>query len=260
MLTGTIAADSAPVVNVYAVQGPGDLRPHGVHRGPRPSRRHRHRRPGRHQPGRRPAAEGRRRRPHLRRRTDVAPARRGSHLHQQDQLQQRRRDDVLPAGGGRRQRQTARTGCSRVGTIWKAAGLDTNAVVLVDGSGLAGNYVTPNSQVQLETIMSQRPDAQEWRDTLPILGVDGSLYKVQADGPAKGKVSGKTGTLFGRRRIQRPLPVAGEGVGRLHRHRERPAPRVRGVLDEQHLPRRQSGIFAANDDVGKVVASIQQAY
>ena len=47
--------------------------------------------------------------------------------------------------------------------IWKAAGLDTNAVALVDGSGLTGNLVTPNSQVQLQTIMSERADARAWR-------------------------------------------------------------------------------------------------
>ncbi len=143
--------------------------------------------------------------------------------------------------------------------IWKAAGLDTDAVALVDGSGLTGNLVTPNSQVQLQTIMSERPDAQAWRDTLPVLGVDGSLALVQADGPAKGKVSGKTGTL-----------VAGDGFNDRYRL---PVKALGGYIDTEGGRRFAfavistnslypdiNGIFEANDDVGKVVAAIQQSY
>ena len=143
--------------------------------------------------------------------------------------------------------------------LWRAAGLDTDAVVLVDGSGLTGNYVTPNSQVQLETIMSKRPDAQEWKDTLPILGVDGSLAMVQADGPSKGKVFGKTGTL-----------LAGDGFNNRYRL---PVKALGGYIDTEggrhfafavfstnSIYADESGIFAANDDVGAVVASIQQEY
>ena len=143
--------------------------------------------------------------------------------------------------------------------LWRAAGLDTNAVVLVDGSGLAGNFVTADSQVQLQTIMSQRPDAQAWRDTLPILGVDGSLATVQADGPSAGKVSGKTGTL-----------LAGDGFNDRYRL---PVKALGGYIDTESgrhfafavistnsIYPDINGIFAANDDVGKVVATIQQAY
>ncbi len=150
-------------------------------------------------------------------------------------------------------------GLPKAQQIWKSAGLDTNAVALVDGSGLTGNLVTANSQVQLETIMSKRPDAQAWRDTLPILGVDGSLALVQADGPAKGKVSGKTGTL-----------LAGDGFNGRYRL---PVKALGGYIDTEggrhfafavistnSLYPDLNGIFEANDDVGKVVAAIQQSY
>ena len=43
--------------------------------------------------------------------------------------------------------------------------------------------------------MAERPDGELWRDTLPIMGVDGSLTTVQADSESAGKVFAKTGTL-----------------------------------------------------------------
>jgi D-alanyl-D-alanine carboxypeptidase/D-alanyl-D-alanine-endopeptidase (penicillin-binding protein 4) len=143
--------------------------------------------------------------------------------------------------------------------LWAAAGLDTNAVVFVDGSGLAGNYITADSQVQLQTIMSQRPDAQEWRDTLPILGVDGSLATVQADGPSAGKVFGKTGTLVAgdgfNDRLRLPVKALGGYIDT-----EGGRQFAFAVISTNSLYPDINGIFEANDDVGKVVASIQQAY
>jgi len=143
--------------------------------------------------------------------------------------------------------------------LWQAAGLDTNAVVFVDGSGLAGNFITADSQVQLQTIMSQRPDAQDWRDTLPILGVDGSLATVQADGPAAGKVFGKTGTLVAgdgfNDRLRLPVKALGGYIDT-----ESGRQFAFAVISTNSLYPDINGIFEANDDVGKVVASIQQAY
>lgn len=143
--------------------------------------------------------------------------------------------------------------------IWQAAGLDTNAVVLVDGSGLEGNYVTPNSQVQLQTIMAKRPDSQEWLDTLPILGVDGSLATVQSTSPSAGKVFGKTGTLAAGDAFndRYRLPVKALG-GQMDTEGGRHF--AFAVFSTNSLYPDINGIFQANDDVGKVVASIQQAY
>ena len=82
---------------------------------------------------------------------------------------------------------------------------------------------------------------------------------VQADGPAKGKVSGKTGTL-----------VASDGFNDRYRL---PVKALGGYIDTEggrhvafavistnSLYPDINGIFEANDDVGKVVASIQQSY
>ena len=150
-------------------------------------------------------------------------------------------------------------GMPKAAQIWRAAGLNTDQAVLIDGSGIPGNLVTPDNQVQLQTIMAARPDAAAWQSTLPILGVDGSLALVQSDGPAKGKVFAKTGTI---------------GAGDLFNGRILfPAKALGGYMDAQSGRRLAfaivasnavfsdiRGAFAANDDVGTVAGIIQQTH
>ena len=202
---------------------------------------------------------GRCRSPAVRRRAAVAAALGGGQVRHEDQLQPWAADDLLPARGGGWSDDCER-GMPKAAAIWKATRDWTPCgVVLIDGSGLAGNFVTPNNQVELQTIMAKRPDAEAWRDTLPILGVDGSLATVQANGPSAGKVSGKTGTL-----------AAGDGFNDRYRL---PVKALGGYIDTEggrhfafavfstnSLYPDINGIFQANDDVGKVVSTIQQAY
>ncbi|MEP6560281.1 MAG: D-alanyl-D-alanine carboxypeptidase/D-alanyl-D-alanine-endopeptidase [Nakamurella sp.] len=150
-------------------------------------------------------------------------------------------------------------GLKKAAEIWTAAGLDTTGASLIDGSGLAGNLITADNQVQLSKIMAARPDAARWKAALPILGVDGSLTTVQADGPAKGKVSAKTGTLAAwdafNERYRLPTKALGGYIDtKSGRHFAFTIMATNSVFADVE------GIFAANDDVGKVVASIQQSY
>jgi D-alanyl-D-alanine carboxypeptidase/D-alanyl-D-alanine-endopeptidase (penicillin-binding protein 4) len=150
-------------------------------------------------------------------------------------------------------------GLTEAGQIWAAAGLDTTGAVLVDGSGLTGNLVTADNQVQLQTIMARRPDAAAWQAALPILGVDGSLARVQTGSPAAGKVYAKTGTLgafdaFNGRFL---LPVKALG-GLMDTAQGRRLAFAIFVTNSTFAD--VNGVFAANDDVGKVAALIQQAY
>jgi len=145
------------------------------------------------------------------------------------------------------------------GKIWSDAGLDTTGAVLIDGSGLPGNKITANNEVQLQTIMAARDDADEWRSTMPGLGVDGSLTMVQADSPAAGKVVGKTGTLatldaFNGRYF---LPTKALG-GYIDTEGGRTFAFT--IMANSSVFTDENGLFAANDDVGKIAASIQQNY
>ncbi|MFN8040883.1 MAG: D-alanyl-D-alanine carboxypeptidase/D-alanyl-D-alanine-endopeptidase [Acidimicrobiales bacterium] len=150
-------------------------------------------------------------------------------------------------------------GLAKAAELWKAAGLDTTGAALIDGSGLTGNLITPMNQADLQAIMAKRPDAARWKATLPILGVDGSLAMVQPDSPAMGKVFAKTGSLgagdFFNDRLRLPTKALG-GVMETAKGRKL----AFAIVASNALFADINGVFAANDDVGKVAAIIQQQY
>ncbi|MBS1906293.1 MAG: D-alanyl-D-alanine carboxypeptidase/D-alanyl-D-alanine-endopeptidase [Actinobacteria bacterium] len=154
---------------------------------------------------------------------------------------------------------TCKSGMSVLQKIWAQVGLDTKGAALIDGSGLEGNYITPENAVQIQSIMAARSDAARWKATMPILGEDGSLATVQAKSPAAGKVFAKTGTLLGGDSFNGRFRLSTKTLG--------------GVMDtakgrhfaftiimNQGLVSGIAGVFQANDDVGAVAAAIQQAY
>lgn len=143
--------------------------------------------------------------------------------------------------------------------IWADAGLDVLGASLIDGSGLEGNYITPENAVEIQSLMAKRPDAEAWRATMPILGVDGSLATVQTDSAAAGQVFAKTGTLVGGDSFNGRVRLGTKTLGG-----------VMDTKDGRHLAftiivnqgfyAEIEGVFEANEDVGKVAALIQQAY
>lgn len=143
--------------------------------------------------------------------------------------------------------------------IWASAGLDTSQAVLVDGSGLPGNMITGDNQVQLQTIMANRPDAAAWRSTMPLLGIDGSLATVQAGTPAAGKVVGKTGTLAAADLFNGRYFLPTKALGG-YMETESGRNFAFAIMVNGSAFTDEEGLFAANDDVGKVAASIQQSY
>ncbi|WP_104164500.1 D-alanyl-D-alanine carboxypeptidase/D-alanyl-D-alanine-endopeptidase [Arthrobacter sp. SX1312] len=151
------------------------------------------------------------------------------------------------------------TGMSEAGRIWKDAGLDITGASLIDGSGLDGNYITAENAVQIQTIMADRPDAERWRDTLPILGVDGSLSTVQADSPAAGKVFAKTGTLAGGDSFNGRLRLGTKTLGGVM-ETESGRTVAFTIIMNQGFADDIDGVFKANDDVGAVAAAIQQGF
>ncbi len=73
-------------------------------------------------------------------------------------------------------------------------GMDTDAMRIVDGSGLSRlNYITPRNLVTLLTYMHGHKDAQVYIDSLPIAGRDGTLRSRMKGTAAEGNVRAKTG-------------------------------------------------------------------
>ena len=67
---------------------------------------------------------------------------------------------------------------------------------LVDGSGLArGNRASPYRVVRLLEAMAGRDEFDAFYASLPVAGVDGTLYDRMRSGPARRRCRAKTGTL-----------------------------------------------------------------
>lgn len=78
----------------------------------------------------------------------------------------------------------------------RQAGVAESDLVLSDGSGLSRNdMITANATVQLLTYMSKHRSFVQFRDALPIAGVDGTLRTRMKGTPAEGNVRAKTGSL-----------------------------------------------------------------
>jgi D-alanyl-D-alanine carboxypeptidase/D-alanyl-D-alanine-endopeptidase (penicillin-binding protein 4) len=76
------------------------------------------------------------------------------------------------------------------------AGVDDNDFFLYDGSGMSPeDRIAPRALTRLLSYASKQPWGEQWRATLPIAGVDGSLVSRFKNSPLKGKLWAKTGTL-----------------------------------------------------------------
>lgn len=97
---------------------------------------------------------------------------------------------------GRRAPGSWESGATALHAFLKKSGIDDSKLSAIDGSGLSDrNRVTTRMLTELMTVMFSRPDAQAYRDSLTIAGVDGSL-RARMPG-LKGKVYGKTGYIGG---------------------------------------------------------------
>lgn len=91
------------------------------------------------------------------------------------------------------------------------AGLDLSGAAQSDGAG--GNaYFTPDFMVHYLRYMSQQKDYDVFYRALPILGKDGTLFKIQVDSHAAGHVHAKTGTFTTEDALNKKLMVTGKGL------------------------------------------------
>jgi D-alanyl-D-alanine carboxypeptidase/D-alanyl-D-alanine-endopeptidase (penicillin-binding protein 4) len=87
-------------------------------------------------------------------------------------------------------------GVARIGEMLQAAGLPRTAWDFSDGSGMSSyNRVSPRGTALLLRWIAAQPWGTQFRETLPIGGVDGTLGRRFKGTPLEGKVFAKTGTL-----------------------------------------------------------------
>jgi len=150
-------------------------------------------------------------------------------------------------------------GFTELAKLFSSAGIDPKNVALVDGSGLPGNFITANSQTQLQGVFASRPDAARWRAALPIMGVDGSLENVQKDSPAAGKVSAKTGTLAGADLLNDRIRLQTKALGG-YMTAKSGRELTFAIIGTQAMFDELDGVFAANEDLGKISTAIWEKY
>jgi dihydroorotase/N-acyl-D-amino-acid deacylase len=91
------------------------------------------------------------------------------------------------------------------------AGLDLSGAAQSDGAG--GNaYFTPDFMTHYLLFMSRQKDYADFYNALPVLGRDGTLFKIQVNSPAAGHVHAKTGTYDVYDALNRNLLVTGKGL------------------------------------------------
>ncbi|GIV09473.1 MAG: D-alanyl-D-alanine carboxypeptidase DacC [Fimbriimonadales bacterium] len=91
---------------------------------------------------------------------------------------------------------STQAGIEAVRAFLQQAGLEMDAVHIVDGSGLSRiNGVSPENLVRLLEYMHRSPYAQVFRDSLPVYGVDGTLRNRLRETPVQGNGFAKTGSL-----------------------------------------------------------------
>jgi D-alanyl-D-alanine carboxypeptidase/D-alanyl-D-alanine-endopeptidase (penicillin-binding protein 4) len=80
--------------------------------------------------------------------------------------------------------------------------LEEKSFVIDDGCGLSrSNRASPRAFTSLLTAMHRAPYSEEYRNTLSVSGVDGTLKKRLKDEPYRGRVWAKTGSISGVRAI-----------------------------------------------------------
>jgi D-alanyl-D-alanine carboxypeptidase/D-alanyl-D-alanine-endopeptidase (penicillin-binding protein 4) len=92
-------------------------------------------------------------------------------------------------------------------------GLDLMAAAQGDGAGGApAAFYSPAFMTQYLAMMATRPDSGVFRRALPILGRDGTLWNIQPQSPAAGKVFAKTGTFSAIDPLYRRTIITGKGL------------------------------------------------
>jgi len=91
------------------------------------------------------------------------------------------------------------------------AGLDLSGAAQSDGAG--GNaFFTPDFMTQYLLYMSKTKNYDAFYRSLPILGKDGTLVKIQTGSPAAGHVHAKTGTYGTYDALNKKLMLTGKGL------------------------------------------------
>ncbi len=108
------------------------------------------------------------------------------------------------------QKDSLNDGIENINRYLQSINISTSNIALADGSGLSRhNLTTPRTIVRLLQTFANDPN---FRQSLPVAGVDGTLLRRFRDTPAQGLIQAKTGSLTG--------SLALSGYAKPPKHRE----------------------------------------
>jgi PBP4 family serine-type D-alanyl-D-alanine carboxypeptidase len=118
---------------------------------------------------------------------------------------------VLGALIAHRETQIDQAGFDLENEFLRRGALDLRGAAQSDGAG--GNaYYSPDFMVYYLLYMSKQKGFGDFYRGLPILGKDGTLFKIQVNSPAAGHVHAKTGTYGVYDALNKNLMVTGKGL------------------------------------------------
>ena len=108
-----------------------------------------------------------------------------------------RERQTLTSPADRQKKESWELGVASVKRFLAEAGLEPDEVLQQDGSGLSRHdLITPNAVIKLYTYMATKSRySTQWRDSLTIGGVDGTLANRFKGTRAAANMRGKTGTI-----------------------------------------------------------------
>jgi PBP4 family serine-type D-alanyl-D-alanine carboxypeptidase len=119
---------------------------------------------------------------------------------------------ILGATLGRKNDDPEQAGLDLEHDFLQKAGLDLTGASQQEGAGGPGAYFTPDFMVHYLAFMAKQKDFRLFFDALPVLGRDGTLWNVQVNSPAAGRVHAKTGTFATYDALNHRLTVSGKGL------------------------------------------------
>ncbi len=155
-------------------------------------------------------------------------------------------DEALNAGFAQEQRFLAE------------AGLDLGAAVQSDGAG-GQAYFSPDFVVRFLAFMDKQKEAVTFREALPVLGRDGSLWNTGRESPAAGRLRAKTGTHVTGDLLNQRYVVDGKGLaGYLETADGR---RLALAIFANHVPAGadMKGVMALGDVLAEIAAAAYES-
>ena len=132
--------------------------------------------------------------------------------------------------------------------------LDVSAAAQSDGAG-ASAYFTPDFIVKFLAFMSKQKDFRYFRDALPIMGRDGTLWDTQRNSPAAGKLRAKTGTHVIGDLLNEQYLVNGKGLAGYLETKD--GKQLIVAIFVNHVPAGGDlkGVFKIGDALGEIAAA-----